>query len=289
MITLNELNNLPKKDAFEALERCCVAKNWINKVIENRPFFNEEALINTASNIWFNQCNKNDYLEAFTGHPKIGDVNSLKEKFAHTSKWAENEQAKVEEANINTIEALAKANEDYEQKFGYIFIVSASGKSAEEMLTIINTRLHNTIEDEIYVAMNEQHKITVIRLVKLLKSLKNHDSLKSHITTHALDTALGVPAKQMVITLNQIQNNNTKPISVGVTNTDGRIADILPPGRFLKPGIYAMVFKTEAYYKLTNQNGFYPEVVIQFKVTDKSHYHIPLLVNPFGYSTYRGS
>ncbi len=289
MITLSELNRVSEQVAFEKLEQCCASKTWINKVIESRPFSTEEELINKAATVWFNECAINDYLEAFTGHPKIGDVNSLKEKFAHTAKWAKNEQSKVEEANTATIEALAKANKEYEEKFGYIFIVSASGKSAEDMLTIINTRLKNKKEDEIYVAMNEQHKITIIRLVKLIKGLGNNPLLKSHITTHALDTSMGIPAKQMLITLKGLRNNEWKPISVGVTNNDGRISDILPAGRFLNAGVYTMVFKTEGYYKANQQNGFYPEVSIQFEVMDKSHYHIPLLINPFGYSTYRGS
>ena len=135
MITLSELNIVSEQVAFEKLEQCCASKTWINKVIESRPFSTEEELINKAGAIWFNDCVANDYLEAFTGHPKIGDVNSLKEKFAHTAEWAQNEQAKVEEATTATIEALAKANKEYEEKFGYIFIVSASGKSADEMLT----------------------------------------------------------------------------------------------------------------------------------------------------------
>lgn len=289
MITLNELNTLSEQVAFEKLEQCCASKTWVNKVLESRPFSSAEALIKKAGAIWFNECINKDYLEAFTGHPKIGDVNSLKEKFAHTAKWAGNEQSKVKEANIETIEALAKANDEYEEKFGYIFIVSASGKSAKEMLAIVQERLQHDKEDEIYVAMNEQHKITLIRLAKLIESLGESPSLKSHITTHALDTSIGIPAKQMVITLKGLKNNEWKPISVGVTNNDGRISDILPAGRFLNTGIYNMVFKTESYYKNNNQNGFYPKVSIQFKVTDSSHYHIPLLINPFGYSTYRGS
>ena len=78
-------------------------------------------------------------------------------------------------------------------------------------------------------------------------------------------------------------------MSVGVTNNDGRIPDVLPPGKHLIPGVYIMNFDTASYYKNNNQKGFYPEASIQFEVTDSSHYHIPLLINPFGYSTYKGS
>ncbi len=248
-----------------------------------------DELVKRAASVWYNECTSDDFKDAFTGHPKIGDVSSLIEKFAHTTDWAENEQEKVNDANYETIEALAKANTAYEEKFRYIFIVSASGKSAEEMLAIINTRLEHNPEDEIYVAMNEQHKITVIRLVKVIENLSEKADLSSHITTHALDTSIGVPAKYMQITLKGLRNNQWKPMSVGITNADGRISDVLPAGRLLIPGIYTMSFNTGNYYKVNNQNGFYPEVSIQFEVLDNSHYHIPLLINPFGYSTYRGS
>nr|WP_290855372.1 2-oxo-4-hydroxy-4-carboxy-5-ureidoimidazoline decarboxylase [Flaviramulus sp.] len=289
MITLNQLNSLSDQDAFSKLEECCVSKTWINNMVNSRPFSSEKQLIKTAATIWYGDCSVEDFKEAFTGHPKIGNIESLKEKFAHTAQWAGNEQAKVAEAKTETIEELAKANELYEVKFGYIFIVSASGKSASEMLSIINARLHHDVDDEIYVAMNEQHKITVIRLAKLIQGVSENADLSSHLTTHALDTSLGVPAKHMLITLKGIRSKQWKPISVGVTNSDGRISDVLPPGKHLTPGVYSMTFNTANYYKINNQKGFYPEVSIQFEVTDSSHYHIPLLINPFGYSTYRGS
>jgi 5-hydroxyisourate hydrolase/2-oxo-4-hydroxy-4-carboxy-5-ureidoimidazoline decarboxylase len=289
MITLRQLNSLSEQEAFAQLEQCCVSKTWVNQMLTSRPFSSENELIKKAASIWYNDCSVKDFKDAFTGHPKIGNVESLKEKFAHTAEWAGNEQSRVTGANIETIEALTKANELYEDKFGYIFIVSASGKSAETILAIINSRLNNKGDDEIYVAMNEQHKITVIRLVKLIDSLSANADLSSHLTTHALDTSIGIPAKHMLITLKGLRNNEWKPMSVGITNTDGRISDVLPPGRLLIPGNYTMTFNTANYYKNNNQKGFYPEASIQFEVTDGSHYHIPLLINPFGYSTYRGS
>lgn len=289
MITLNQLNSLSDQDAFSNLEQCCVSKTWVNKMVQSRPFSSENELIKSASSIWYNDCSVTDFKDAFTGHPKIGNIDSLKKKFAHTSEWAGNEQSNVTDADTETIEALMKANDFYEARFGYIFIVSASGKTAKEMLAIINTRLNNHGEDEIFVAMNEQHKITVIRLAKLIESFSQKADLSSHLTTHALDTSIGKPAIHMLITLKGLRNNQWKSMSVGITNADGRISDVLPPGRLLEPGIYTMTFNTADYYKNNNQKGFYPEASIQFEVSDDSHYHIPLLINPFGYSTYRGS
>lgn len=288
-MNFKKFNNLSEKEAHNHLEKCCVSKTWISKMVELRPFSSEEDVLKKAASIWYNDCTIDDFKEAFTGHPKIGDIDSLKEKFTHTKDWANNEQSKMADADTQTIEALAEANTQYEDKFGYIFIVSASGKSASEMLAIINARLKHKKEDEIFVAMNEQHKITVIRLNKLIKGLTETAGLQSHITTHALDTSVGTPANGMIITLKGLRDNLWKPMNVGITNTDGRISDVLPLGRILIPGVYVMSFNTHAYYESKTQKGFYPEVSIQFEVTDNGHYHIPLLINPFGYTTYRGS
>lgn len=289
MITLDNLNSCSEKEAYSHLESCCVSSLWINKMIESRPFSSFEALILKAASIWFDGCSSDDYIEAFSGHPVIGDINSLKEKFAGTKDWAGNEQSKMSEADDTTIEALAKANASYLEKYGYIFIVSASGKSAEEMLAILESRMRHDPADEIIIARNEQHKISCIRLAKLIEGLASSGKLSSHITTHALDTALGKPVYKLNIILKERKEKTWKPISVGVTNPDGRIADVLAPGYYLKPASYKMIFMTNDYFSNTNQDGFYPQISIQFEVTDKSHYHIPLLLSPYGYSTYRGS
>jgi 2-oxo-4-hydroxy-4-carboxy-5-ureidoimidazoline decarboxylase len=106
-------------------------------------------------------------LEAFTHHPKIGDAKSLAEKFATTKEWASNEQSGVNEASILTLNKLAEGNKAYEEKFGYIFIVCATGKSASEMLSLLESRITNTPEVEIEIAMREQNKITHLRIDKL--------------------------------------------------------------------------------------------------------------------------
>ncbi len=288
-MNLNEFNNLSHKDATTELEKCCVSKCWIQHMTENMPFAYADELVQKTADIWYDQCRELDWQAAFEGHPKIGDINSLKEKFSNTKNWASNEQSNIAEAGENILKALAKANDDYLNKFGYIFIVSASGKSAKEMLSIINARSDNTKEEELHVAMGEQHKITVIRLAKLIDDVKDIADLRSHITTHVLDTTTGIPGKGVQINLNEFTDSGWKPITAGVTNTDGRIVDLLPPGKNLEAGNYQLVFNTADYYTEQQQDGFYPEVSIQFIVTNHDHYHVPLLLNPYGYTTYRGS
>lgn len=112
----------------------------------------------------------------------------------------------------------------------------------------------------------------------------------SQITTHILDTSIGKPAQGISIVLEQsIANGQWEELSKGKTNSDGRLPGLLADGVILNPGVYRLVFDTASYFKVTNTKGFYPKVTIEFEVTDASHYHVPLLLNPYGYSTYRGS
>lgn len=166
-MTLSELNNLSNEQRKESLRKCCGAEAWVEEMNGAFPFSNKEALLQKADDVW-NHLNEDDWLEAFSHHPKIGDVASLKEKFANTAKWAAGEQASVQQASQQTLEELAKGNSDYEAKFGYIFIVCATGKSADEMLQLLKARLPNKKEDEIKLAAAEQAKITKLRLEKLL-------------------------------------------------------------------------------------------------------------------------
>ncbi len=112
----------------------------------------------------------------------------------------------------------------------------------------------------------------------------------SQITTHILDTSKGKPAKGILICLEQkLTDNSWKKIGEGKTNDDGRLPNLVADSIKLALGVYRLVFDTETYYKNTGTAGLYPSVSIEFIVSDESHYHIPLLLNPFGYSTYRGS
>lgn len=110
------------------------------------------------------------------------------------------------------------------------------------------------------------------------------------ITTHVLDTALGRPAEGIKILLQKpMANDQWEDIVTGITNVDGRVPDFMRDDQNIEPGIYRMLFETKAYFEKLNKQGFYPEVPVIFEIRDAAHYHIPLLLSPFGYSTYRGS
>lgn len=166
-MTLMELNSLDNSLRRVALSKCCGSKTWVEKMLTIFPVHNSTELSEAAEKIWFS-CNENDWRDAFEHHPRIGDIDSLKEKYPTTADWAEGEQAGVRKTSRNVLEDLSNANRNYEEKFGYIFIVCATGKTSEEMLTLLQSRLNNKPEDEIKIAMGEQNKITKIRLQKLL-------------------------------------------------------------------------------------------------------------------------
>jgi 5-hydroxyisourate hydrolase len=113
---------------------------------------------------------------------------------------------------------------------------------------------------------------------------------RSPITTHILDSTLGKPAKGVPITLAYQNPNGWNDLASGVTDDDGRIGNLLPVDHQLAPGRYRMTFDTHSYFRATGTEGFYPVVDVVFDLAAPGqHYHIPLLLNPFGYSTYRGS
>lgn len=282
-MNLSDFNNLDKEVAAKHLLDCCGSEKWKAQMMQHFPFASEKQLVDLSAKIWYHDCNESDWRESFTHHPKIGDVKSLTEKFAGK------EQAGVAVATVETINQLAQANTDYENKFGFIFIVCATGKSADEMLQLLLARLQNTTHEELHIAMGEQQKISIIRFKKLLTQADFNFLKVSQITTHVLDTSTGIPGKNISIRLQAKTGGTWQTITQGITNADGRIPDLLPPCKNLKPDHYKMVFDTGKYYSEFKTKTFYPQVEIIFETFDETHYHVPLLVNPFGYSTYRGS
>lgn len=165
-MTLDELNRLSTNAAAEAFSQCCAAQNWVQKMVEERPFDGVESVLDAADRIW-NSLSEADFLEAFEAHPQIGNVESLRAKYADTKALASGEQSSVAVASEQTLQDLAHYNGVYLEKFGFIFIVFATGKSAVQMLALLLERLPNDRQTELRNAAEEQRKITTLRLRKL--------------------------------------------------------------------------------------------------------------------------
>ncbi len=153
-------------EARHLLQRCCGSALWTDRMLARRPFGSQARLLAVARDEWFALAPE-DWLEAFSHHPKIGDRDTLQKRFAATRQLSEREQAGVDGASGEVLDALAAGNRAYEEKFGYIFIVCATGKSATEMLGLLRSRLNNDPASELRIAAAEQAKITEIRLQQL--------------------------------------------------------------------------------------------------------------------------
>ena len=164
-MTLAEFNALPSAQAESLLMDCCGSARWASGVASRRPFATVEALHKTADATWW-KLERADWLEAFSHHPQIGDKPASGSESAR--QWAAGEQAGARSASEDVKARLARANRAYFEKFGYIYIVCATGKTAEGMLAILNQRLQNDLASELSIAAEQQRLITRIRLDKLL-------------------------------------------------------------------------------------------------------------------------
>lgn len=165
---LEQLNQLSRETAEADFTNCCGSPAWARMMTEARPFADVAALIKQAEQIWLN-LDAQDWLEAFAAHPKIGARKAVSQQSAQAAKWSNAEQSGAQTAADSLRDELEKANRLYEDKFGFIFIVCATGKSAEEMLDLCRRRVRNDTDAEIRIAADEQRKITEIRLKKLLE------------------------------------------------------------------------------------------------------------------------
>jgi len=164
---LASLNSLSPADAEEQFLKCCGSHSWAGQMTAARPFKSFADLSERAERIWWS-LNSADWLEAFRSHPKIGGKKAAAPTAAEAQKWSADEQSGVRDSSRETLDDLARLNQTYEDNFGYIFIVCASGKSSKEMLAILRQRLENDADEELRIAAAEQAKITNLRLEKLL-------------------------------------------------------------------------------------------------------------------------
>jgi OHCU decarboxylase len=160
-VTLADLNSVPAAVARTELLKCCGSARWAEGMTQARPFTSLDDLVRQAD-VCAGQLSDEDWLEAFAAHPRIG------ERAAST--WSQAEQAAVLNAEEKAKHALQKANAEYEAKFGFIFIVFASGKSPEQILQILEQRMTNDRATEVANAAAEQRKITLTRLHKLVET-----------------------------------------------------------------------------------------------------------------------
>jgi 2-oxo-4-hydroxy-4-carboxy-5-ureidoimidazoline decarboxylase len=166
---IDRLNAMSEEEAIDALLRCCGCRRFARELAARRPF-SDAAGVHAAADEVYRALDRDELLEAFRAHPRIGDREALRAKFAGTRAWAEAEQAGALGASDDVLDALAEGNREYERRFGHIFIICATGRSAGEMLAALRARLPNPPERELEIAAEEQRRITRLRLEKLISS-----------------------------------------------------------------------------------------------------------------------
>ncbi len=164
-MTLEEFNNSDSKQ--DLLKSTCGSQNWVSQMINEAPFYSKEELLNKGEKNW-SETNEPDWIEAFLHHPEIGNLESLREKYSIGKKLSNAEQSGINDAEESVLMELASQNKAYKERFGFIFIVFATGKTAKQMLDLLNERINNTKSQEMQIAMKEQWKITKLRLNNLI-------------------------------------------------------------------------------------------------------------------------
>ncbi|VAH89630.1 uric acid degradation bifunctional protein TTL-like isoform X4 [Triticum dicoccoides] len=266
------------------------------------PFDSLADALLAARRIWLNEVDVTGWLEAFAAHPPIGTTSSS------VSKWSKEEQsAALSTATDSTAQELSEWNAKYREKFGFVFMICASGRTAPEVLAELKRRYANRPIVELEAAAEEELKISELRLTKLFSAETaapptsgSSNRTRPPITTHVLDTALGSPAAGIEVHLEMWKDASSTPafdnkefkgwttLGTSVTNNDGRSGQLMDIVDNVAPGFYRISFNTSKYAP----SGFFPYVSIIFEIKRSQtteHFHVPLLHSPFSFTTYRGS
>ncbi|XP_072961508.1 uric acid degradation bifunctional protein TTL isoform X2 [Typha angustifolia] len=294
---------------------CSGSKRFAKEMAAASPFSDLDHAIRSARDIWLNKVDVNGWLEAFAAHPAIGSTSP-----SVSQRAKEEQSAALATATESTTQELVEWNARYREKFGFVFLICASGRSTPEILAELKRRYLNRPIVELEVAAQEELKIFELRLAKLFvpkartipsvsmalpvshsnKAGGSTQRTRPPITTHVLDVAGGSPASGVDIHLEMWRDTRKGPsftsrdsaqwllLGSSVTNSDGRSGPLMDIADSINPGFYRISFNTGKYAP----SGFFPYVSIVFEVRENQrleHFHVPLLHSPFSFTTYRGS
>jgi hydroxyisourate hydrolase len=272
---LDRLNTASPDEVARILRECLAVDSWVAGVLAARPYQDEEALLGAASAI-ADGLTTEEVLGALHSHPRIGQRPT---GAGTAAAWSRQEQAGVG-SDVDIAARLRAGNAAYEDRFGHIYLVFASGKSGSDILADLESRMDNQPDEELAVARGHLRDIALVRLRRLL-----HET--SAITTHVLDAATGLPAQGVPVVLEVSQGDGWTVLDQAATDADGRLRRLGPEQ--VDAGVYRLRFDTDSYYR-DPAATFFPEITITFRITDSTrHHHVPILLSPFAYSTYRGS
>lgn len=284
---LAHLNALDEPAARAALREVCAATAWADSLLTARPY-GSPAELYAASDAATAELTAAGLAEAMAGHPPIG-------RPAPGDPGSAREQRGMADASERLKAEMLELNLAYQDRFGHVFLICATGRTGEEMRDAAAQRLGNTPELEQGIVRTELARINRIRLTRLAEPepepTPEPETTPASVSTHILDTSLGRPAPGVTVTLaaRPGQDAPWQTLGTSATDADGRCKDLPAP----PPGTaeVRLVFATGPYLAARAEAGagFFPEVTVTFAVVPGEHYHVPLLLNPYGYSVYRGS
>lgn len=282
-------------DLRELLRSCLAVPRWIREVESGAPYPTGQALLGRAYRA-ATPLSRAEIDQALADHPRIGQGPDGDGRAAAFSRL---EQQAPDAQDADLAVAVAEGNAAYEARFGRVFLIRAAGRTRAEIRAEQLRRLASDEETEIETVGRELREIALLRLRSLLEESGTADAPtvaqpaveRSRVTTHVLDTARGVPAAGLGVTLERRSPGEDpawETIGRADTDADGRVSTLGPTE--LTAGRYRITFDTGAYLIAHHGAAFYPEVAITIELADPAaHYHVPLLLGPFHYSTYRGS
>ncbi len=264
------LNSWPPATAEDRLRSCCAAPGWAGRLTGDRPF-PDRASLHAAADAALAGATWQDILVALSAHPRIGDRTG--------SAWSRQEQRAAAIADEAARAELVAANLAYERRFDHVFLICATGRTAAEIGAELHRRLDNDPATEQSTVRAELAKIAHLRLDKLLAEAVT-------ISTHVLDTTRGRPAAGLDVRVELLVDGDWSAAGGGRTGNDGRIGALLDGPAPV--GTYRLAFATGEWFDAAGTDGIYPEVVVVARLAG-GHWHLPLLLGPYSYSTYRGS
>ncbi|MFV2110248.1 hydroxyisourate hydrolase [Micromonospora sp. LOL_015] len=295
---LDVFNTLPADDVRELLLSCCAAPGWAAAVTAGRPYADQAALT-AAARAQVGALPWPEVADAVAAHPRIGRPPT---GTGRDAEWSRREQAAATAASGTVASGpgpgpgpgtvasgpgvateLAEVNDAYEQRFGYRFLIFANGRGAAELVAAARQRLHHDPDTEQGVVRTELGDIAALRLGRLVDDMAAPAPLSSHV----LDTTTGTPATGITVRLDAADpEGGWRTVATGHTDADGRLRDWVP-GAGWAAGTYRLVFDVA---DRLGADAFYTEIPVVFTVRDAArHHHVPLLLSPYGYTTYRGS
>ncbi|WWR54957.1 2-oxo-4-hydroxy-4-carboxy-5-ureidoimidazoline decarboxylase [Streptomyces sp. SCSIO 30461] len=317
---LARLNTAADSDVVAELHEVCASSAWGRRVLAGRPYADAEAICG-ASDAAMAELTADDLAEAMAGHPPIGRPKPGDPTSAR-------EQRGMAGASEELRAEMLELNLDYQEKFGHVFLICATGRTGEQMRDAVRERIGHSPEQEREIVRAELGKINRIRLARLVSPPEEETRMSTgtsaaatphtSVSTHILDTSIGRPAQGVAVSLSARAGSGAAWAALGksATDADGRCKDLpaLPEGtthvrldfgtedyflgqgqvRAQRPGPAGAAVDPQADAQQDapanrDSGAFFPEVAITFAVDPGEHYHVPLLLNPFGYSVYRGS